>query len=188
VLAAVIDQQLTTYLMDAHANEEQSLGLLGRARRTCEFDDLREICDEHLARAEDHRRQIEDRLHAHGAQSSALKDAAMRFGALNWSLVFQSQPVTPERAAALVFAATHLKIAGYELLKSVATRAADAATVAMAERVLGEERAGAARLSASFERALEASPDTYEAPRNAAERLRHTLAIGEGKPSPLPTV
>jgi ferritin-like metal-binding protein YciE len=185
LLASVIDQQLITYLMDAHAIEEQTLGLLRRARRTTERDELREIYDENLARAEDHRQLLEDRLRAHGAKSSALKDAAIRLGALNWSLIFQAQPVTPGKATALVFALAHLKIAGYELLKRVAARAADEATVAMAEQVLADERAGVARLSGSFDQAVEASLEVSKAPRYAVGQLRRTLAIGEGKPAPL---
>jgi ferritin-like metal-binding protein YciE len=186
--ATVIDEQLIAYLMDAHAIEEQSLGLLRRARRTCKVNDLREIYDEHLARAEDHRQLLEDRLHAHGAKSSALQDAAMRLGALNWSLIFQAQPVTPGKATALIFALAHLKIAGYELLKRVAARAADEATVAMAERVLADECAGTVRLSASFDKAVDASLEVWDAPRRAVEQLRRTLAIGEGQEAPLGSV
>lgn len=186
--AGVIDQQLIAYLMDAHAIEEQSLGLLRRARRASGRDDLRQIYAEYLARAEEHRQMLEERLQAHGAKSSALEDAAMRLGALNWSLIFQAQPVSPGKATALVFAMTHLKIAGYELLKRVAARAADEATVAMTERVLMDERAGAARLSESFDTAIEASLDVWNAPRNAVGQLRRKLAIGDGEPTALRSV
>jgi hypothetical protein len=41
--AEVIHEQLIKYLTDAHAIEEQSLGLLKRARRACERGELREI-------------------------------------------------------------------------------------------------------------------------------------------------
>lgn len=183
--ASVIDQQLITYLMDAHAIEEQTVALLRRARRTSERDELREIYDEHLVRAEEQRQLLEDRLQEHGAKPSALKDAAIRLGALNWSLIFQAQPVTPAKATALVFALAHLKIAGYELLKRVAARAADDATVAMTERVLADERAGVALLSGSFDQAVDASLEVWEAPRSVVGQPRRTLAIGEGQPTPL---
>jgi ferritin-like metal-binding protein YciE len=159
-----IDRQLVKYLTDAHAIEEQSLGLLRKARGTCEKSELREICEQQLERAEAHRRLIEDCLQAHGAKSSALKDAAMRLGAINWTLFFQVQADTPGRFAAFVFARTHLKIAGYELLRRVASSAGDRATVAMAEQVLGEERAGAALLRGMFDKAVEASLQALPAP------------------------
>jgi ferritin-like metal-binding protein YciE len=183
--ANLIDEQLVRYLTDAHAIEEQSLGLLRRARRSSGRADLREIYEQPLSRAEAHRGLLADRLEAHGARSSALKDAAMRLGAFNWGLIFQAQPDTPGRATAFAFALTHLKIAGYELLKRVAARAGDEATVAMTEQVLAEERDGASRLSASFDTAVEASLDAREAPRRPADHLLRMLAGRERKGSPL---
>ena len=185
--ASVIEQQLISYLMDAHAVEEQSLGLLRRARRG-DREDFRRIYEEILARVELHRALLEERLQAHGAKPSALKDAAMRLGGLNRNLIFEAQPVTPGAATALLFALTHLKIAGYELLKRMAARAADEATVAMSERVLAEESAGAARLSASFDAAVQASLELREAPRGAIGQLRRTLAGGGREPAALRSV
>jgi ferritin-like metal-binding protein YciE len=184
-LRDVIREQLLEYLTDAHAIEEQSVGLLRRAGRACERADLRGIYEEQLARAEGHRRLVEQRLQAHGAKSSSLKDAAMRLGALNWGLIFQAHPDTPGKATAFAFALAHLKIAGYELLNRVAVRAGEQETVEMTERVLADERAGALRLSASFDRAVDASKDALEAPRNRAEHLLRTLVVGERRSTPL---
>jgi ferritin-like metal-binding protein YciE len=174
--ADVISQQLIAHLMDAHASEEQSLGLLRRARRSCSREGLLEVHDEHLSRAERHRRLLEDRLDAHGAKPSALKDAAMRLGALNLSSVFQAQAATPGKAPAVLFALTHSKMAGYELLRSVARRASDAATVEVTEQMLAEERESAARLSASFDEAVEAGIDGPDPSGNVFGDLRRTLA------------
>jgi ferritin-like metal-binding protein YciE len=176
-----MDQQLLKYLTDAHAIEEQSLSMLRKARRASETSDLREIYEQQLSRGEVHRRLLRERLEAHGAKSSAIKDAAMRLGALNWGLIFQAQPDTPGKATAFAFALTHLKIAGYELLKRVAIQAGDEATVAMTEQVLADEQEGAARLRASFDRAVEASMEAHAARRNRAEDLLRTLAIAERK-------
>jgi ferritin-like metal-binding protein YciE len=185
VRAKVIDEQLIRYLTDAHAIEEQSLGLLRRARRSCARPDLREIYEQQLGRAEAHRDLLEARLRAHGGRSSALKDAAMRLGAFNWGLIFQAQPDAAGKAATFAFALTHLKIAGYELLKRVATLAGDEATVSMTERVLAEERDGASRLSASFDTAVQASLDARDAPLRPTEHLLRALARNERKSPPL---
>jgi ferritin-like metal-binding protein YciE len=176
--ASVIDEQLIAYLMDAHAVEEQALGLLRRARRACTNGELNRVYEEHLDRADLHRRLLEERLCSHDARPSALKDAAMRLGALNWSIVFPAHPVTPGRATALMFALTHLKIAGYELLRSIATRAADQLTVELTDRMLTEERAAAVRVSASFDDAVEASLDSRGGRSDAFGDLRRTLALG----------
>jgi ferritin-like metal-binding protein YciE len=187
VRASVIDKQLVAYLVDAHAVEEQAVGLLRRAPRLCTNVELSGVHDEHLDRAELHKRLLEERLHSHDAKPSALKDAAMRLGALNWSMVFRAHPVTPGSATALMFALTHLKIAGYELLRSIATRAADEATIELAGRVLAEERAAAVRLSASFDDAVDAALDAPEPPGNAFGELRRTLALGAER-APLSSV
>jgi ferritin-like metal-binding protein YciE len=176
--ASVIDQQLITYLMDSHAVEEQALALLRRARRACTRGELSAIYDEHLDRAELHGQLLADRLQSHDSRPSALKDAAMRLGARNWSVIFQAQPVTPGRATAMLFALTHLKIAGYELLRSIAARAADEATVELTEQMLADERAAALRLSASFDDAVEASLDAPEPAGNVLGGLRRTLTLG----------
>jgi ferritin-like metal-binding protein YciE len=186
--ADLIHEQLVRYLTDAHAIEEQSLGLLRRARRGCARPDLRELYEHQLLRAEAHRELLEARLQAHGAKASALKDAAMRLGAFNWGLIFQAQPDTAGKATTFAFALTHLKIAAYELLKRVAARAGDEATVAMSEHVLAEERDGASRLSASFDTAVEASLQAREAPGRPTEQLLRSLAVGERKTAPLQTI
>jgi ferritin-like metal-binding protein YciE len=183
--ANLIDEQLVKYLTDAHAIEEQSLGLLRRARRTSGRADLLEIYEQQLSRGEAHRGLLADCLEAHGARSSALKDAAMRLGAFNWGLIFQAQPDTPGKATTFAFALTHLKIAGYELLKRVAARAGDEATVAMTEQMLADERDGASRLSASFDTAVAASLDAREAPRRPTDHLLRMLAGRERTGAPM---
>src|SRR5205085_2022639 len=85
-------------------------------------------------------RDEEDRLDARGGDSSSLKDTAMRAGALNWGMFFQTHPDTPGKLACFAYAFEHLEIAGYEELKRVAQRVGDEETVAAAERILSEER------------------------------------------------
>jgi ferritin-like metal-binding protein YciE len=72
-------------------------------------------------------------------------------------MFFQSQPDTPAKLAGFAFAFEHLEIAGYELLGRVADRAGDAETVALAERIAGEERAAAGRIAGTWDAALDAS-------------------------------
>jgi len=69
----------------------------------------------------------------------------------------QTHPDTPGKLACFAYAFEHLEIAGYEELKRVAERAGDQETVALAERILGEERAASERLYAACDRAVEAS-------------------------------
>jgi ferritin-like metal-binding protein YciE len=149
--------RLTSYLADAHALENQAIGLLEHGKKIAGHPQLAALYDEHLAETREHRRLVEERLHALGAGPSRLKDAAMRLGAMNWGAFFQAHPDTPGKLAAFAYAFEHLEIAGYELLLRVARAAGDEPTIAMAQRILLDERGAAEKIKASFDRAAEAA-------------------------------
>ena len=149
--------QLRKYLADAHAIEAQAIQLLERGPKLAGDPQLERIYREHLEETHAHQRRVRERIEALGGDPSGLKDAAMRVGALNWGLFFQTHPDTPGKLAAFAYAFEHLEIAGYEELKRVAARLDDAATVELAERILTEERAAADKVHGAFDRAVEAS-------------------------------
>jgi ferritin-like metal-binding protein YciE len=154
---ADIEDQLTKYLTDAHAIEAQAIVLLERGPQIAGVNELASAFEEHLAETEEHQRLIDARLNARGASPSRLKDAALSLGALNWGAFFQAQPDTPAKLAGFAYAFEHLEIASYELLSRVARRVGDTETEAVAQRILGEERAAARKLRSLFGRAIEAS-------------------------------
>jgi ferritin-like metal-binding protein YciE len=134
---------LNTYLADVHALEGQSQKLLEKSKEMDVPEALRTALDRHLTETEGHLEKIERRLDDRGATPSALKDAALRLGALNWGVFFAAQPDTPAKLAGFSYAVENLEVAAYELLLRVARRAGDEETVAMAESILGEEKAAA---------------------------------------------
>jgi ferritin-like metal-binding protein YciE len=146
-LAAVepddLGDQLNTYLADVHALEGQSKKLLEKAREMELPEGLRPVITRHLDETEGHLERIGRRLDERGATPSALKDAALRLGALNWGFFFGAQPDTPAKLAGFSYAVENLEVAAYELLLRVARRAGDAETVALAEAILAEEKAAA---------------------------------------------
>ena len=152
-----LDRALRHYLADAHALEEQSIQLLERGPELAGDEELARVYRQHLEESRLHARRIEERLEALGGDTSAVKDAALRLGGLEWSFFFQAQTDTPGKLAAFVYAVEHLEIAGYELLRRVAQRAGDPATVRLADLVLADERTMADRVSDRFDRAFEAS-------------------------------
>jgi ferritin-like metal-binding protein YciE len=156
-------ERILKYLSDAHAIEAQAIQLLERGPKLAGDERLAELYEEHLAETRDQQELVQARLHELGGKPNALKDAAMRLGALNWGLFFAAHPDTPGKLAAFAYAFEHLEIAAYELLKRTAERAGDEATVGMAEAILGQERAAAARLESLFDRAAEASLEAVEA-------------------------
>jgi ferritin-like metal-binding protein YciE len=150
-------EQLRKYLADAHAIEEQAIGLLERGPRVAGSTTLAKAYADHLEESREHARLIDDRLQALGGDPSSLKDAALRLGALNWSAFFRAQPDTPGKLAAFVYAFEHLEMGGYEQLKRVAERVGDDETVALVTRILAEEHAAADRIAELFDDAVTAS-------------------------------
>lgn len=138
-----LGDQLNTYLADVHALEGQSKKLLEKGREMDLPEPLRAAFDHHLSETEGHLEKIERRLDDRGATPSAVKDAALRLGALNWGVFFAAQPDTPAKLAGFAYAVENLEVAAYELLLRVARRAGDGETVALAESILGEEKAAA---------------------------------------------
>ncbi len=138
-----LSDQLNTYLADVHALEGQSKELLEKSKKMDVPEALRAVFDHHLEETEGHLGKIERRLDDRGATPSAIKDAMLRLGALNWGGFFGAQPDTPAKLAGFAYAVENLEVAAYELLLRVARRAGDEETVALAESILGEEKAAA---------------------------------------------
>jgi ferritin-like metal-binding protein YciE len=135
--------QVNTYLADVHALEGQSQKLLEKSKEMDVPEALRSALAHHLEETEGHLRKIERRLDDRGATPSAIKDAALRLGALNWGVFFAAQPDTPAKLAGFAYAVENLEVAAYELLLRVARRAGDQETVTLAESILAEEKAAA---------------------------------------------
>jgi ferritin-like metal-binding protein YciE len=152
-----MQERLRKYLADAHAIEQQATGLLERGPKIAGDSSLARVLAEHLEETREHARLVEERLEAIGGSTNALKDGALRLGALNWGLFFQAHPDTPGKLAAFAYAFEHLEIGGYEQLKRVARRTDDEQTAGLAERILAEERAAANKLSGTFDEVVEAS-------------------------------
>jgi ferritin-like metal-binding protein YciE len=157
-LAAVepddLDSQLSTYLADVHALEGQSKKLLEKAREMELPEGLAATVARHLEETEGHLEKIERRLDDRGAAPSALKDAALRLGALNWGVFFAAQPDTPAKLAGFAYAVENLEVAAYELLLRVARRAGDGETVALAESILAEEKRAAGAVAEQWPAAM----------------------------------
>lgn len=152
-----LDEHLTKYLADAHAIEKQAEKLLSKGPELAGDPEVARAYESHLSETHGHLAKVQERLEARGGSASKLKDLAMKAGALNWGAFFAAQPDTPAKLAAFAYAFEHLEIASYELLRRVATRAGDEATVQAADSILAEERAAADRLRSLFPQALDAS-------------------------------
>jgi ferritin-like metal-binding protein YciE len=152
-----LTEQLTKYLADAHALENQSIELLKRGRKVIGEGELAKLFDDHLDESQAQQQALEARLDALGGKPNKLQDAALKLGALNWGGFFGAQPDTPMKLAGFAHAVEFLEVGGYEQLKRVAERAGDAETARIAERIIHEERAAGAAIAAHWDDAVDAT-------------------------------
>jgi ferritin-like metal-binding protein YciE len=152
-----VRDQLLKYLADAHAIEAQAIQLLEKSQDLAGDPELARVYAEHLEETRNQQTLVRRRLDDLGGSPTPLKDAGLRIGALSWGAFFAAQPDTPGKLAAFAFAFEHLEIASYEELKRVAQRVGDQATVAVADRILEQERAAATKIAGQWDRAVDAS-------------------------------
>lgn len=152
-----LDEQLTKYLTDAHAIEEQALTQMRSAPKIAGDPEIAEAFEQHRLETESHKSAIRSRLEARDASPAKLKDIAGRVTGQGFALFARFQPDTPGKLVAHAFSYEHLELAAYELLARVAERAGDAETVRAAQQIRAQEDAMAARLAGLFDRAAEAS-------------------------------
>jgi ferritin-like metal-binding protein YciE len=151
------EEQLTKYLTDAHSIEVQALQQLRVAPRMARDPQLARAFREHIVETEEQERRVRERLQAHGADPSRLKDVAGRAGGIGMVLFARAQPDTPGKLVAHAYSYEHMEFAAYELLSIVAEKAGDPETAAVARSIRDQEEAMAERLAAGFDRAVDAS-------------------------------
>jgi ferritin-like metal-binding protein YciE len=178
-----LEEQLTKYLTDAHAIEQQALVQMRSAPKLAGDAQIAQAFSEHLEETAEHEKIVTERLEARGTSASRIKDIAgavtgKGFGVfaaaqpdtpgklvvhafsyehMNWGAFFTAQPDTPVKLAAFAFAVEHLECGSYEMLRRIAERASDPDTVQMAEQILSEERAAGQRIRSLFPQALDAA-------------------------------
>src|SRR5215213_1854838 len=165
-----LEEQLTKHLTDVHSIEVQALQQLRVAPRMARDPELARAFREHLMETEE-----QERLEAHAADPSRLKDVAARVGGVGMVLFARAQPDTPGKLVAHAYSYEHMELAAHELLSIVADRAGDAETAAVARSIRDQEAAMGARLAAGFDRAVDASLREV-APEDLGRQLGKYLA------------
>src|SRR3954452_11201572 len=105
--ADTLDEQLVKYLTDAHSIEEQALAQMRSAPKLAHDHRLAAAFREHEAETERHEQLVRERLEAHGAKPSKLKDAVMAVGGKGFVLFAKSQPDTTGKLTAHALSYEH---------------------------------------------------------------------------------
>lgn len=149
--AETLKEKLVTYLTDVHSIEENALQMLRTGAESVEEPRLADALRGHLAETEDHERLVRERLEAHDAGTSKLKDMVQKGGAMAGGAITKIAPDTSGKTAIQAYAFEHVEIASYRMLHLVAERAGDPQTAQLAERILVQERAAAKKLEELLE-------------------------------------
>jgi ferritin-like metal-binding protein YciE len=156
-MASNTQDLVATYLRDAYAMEHQSLTTLEAAEKIAGDIDLEQTIRGHVTETKQHITHVGTRLEQLGESPSKLKNLAGKVGAVVLGAGVAVQRDTPGKLLAVAYAYEHFEIAAYELLRRVAERAGDVETVAVADRILAQERSAAQKLSWSFDAVVDAS-------------------------------
>jgi ferritin-like metal-binding protein YciE/nucleoside-diphosphate-sugar epimerase len=162
------EEKLIKHLTDVHSIEQQALTQMRAAPKIAGETQLARIFEEHLVETESQEKRVRERLEAHDAEPSTLKDLAGKAGGIGMLFFAAGQPDTPGKLSAHAFSYEHLEVAAYELLRRTAEGAGDEETARMAREIAAEEQRMADRLEASFDLAVEAS--LHDSDPEAVER------------------
>jgi ferritin-like metal-binding protein YciE len=152
-----IKEQLIKHLDEAHAMEQNVLRMLDGMISTSDDPEILQELEHHKIETEGHAQRMRERLDAHGAAPSTVRQAAGILGALAKMPLDLVRGEKAGRNARDGYATEHMEIASYELLKRVAQRANDQETVAACDLILEQERAMAETIAANWEKFTELS-------------------------------
>jgi ferritin-like metal-binding protein YciE len=152
-----LEARLVKHIDEAHALERTVLRLLDGLISSSEDPEIVGRLEQHRLETQQHEHAMRRRLDAHGAQPSVVRQAA---GMLESVLKMPLDLVrgdTAGRDARDAYAAEHLEIASYELLRRLARRAGDEETAQACVEILEQERAMAQFIEERWDRLAEAS-------------------------------
>ena len=112
---------------------------------------------DHLTETEGHERLVGERLAAHGAKPSTIKDLAGALTGMGFGAFAMAQPDTPGKLVVHAFSYEHMEEAAYDLLARVAERAGDEETAQTAREIELQEQGMGDRLAGCFDRAANAA-------------------------------
>jgi len=152
-----LKDQLTKHIDEAIAMEQDVLRMLDSMIKTTEDEEIQGELRQHKLETERQSGRLRERLEAHGAEPSLVREAGGVMGALMKSVVDVARSEKAGRNARDGYATEHMEIASYQLLERIAQRAGDEETAEVARQNRAEEEAMAAKLDQHWDRFAELS-------------------------------
>ena len=152
-----LKDQLIKHIDEALAMEQNVLRMLDGMISTTEDEEIRSELRHHKLETEEHASRLEQRLEAHDASPSTVREAAGIMNALMKGVVDMARSEKAGRNARDGYATEHLEIASYQLLERVAQAAGDEETAEVARRNRKDEEAMAKKIEANWDKFAELS-------------------------------
>jgi ferritin-like metal-binding protein YciE len=146
-----LQEQLIKHLDEAHAMEQNVLRMLDGMISTTDDPEILDALEHHKVQTQGHADRMAQRLEAHGAAPSTVRQLGGVLGALAKLPLDLVRGEKAGRNARDGYATEHLEIASYELLRRVAQKAGDEATATAASEIIEEERAMAKLIEANWD-------------------------------------
>ena len=152
-----IQDQLVKHIDEAISMEENVKRMLDGMIDTTDDAGVIDLLEHHKVETEQHSQRLRERLEAHGASPSMVREAAGILGALAKLPLDMVRGEKTGRNARDGYATEHMEIASYQLLERIATRAGDEETAEVARLNRAEEEAMARKLDEHWDTFAELS-------------------------------
>ena len=149
--------QLIKHIDEAHAMEQNVLPMLDGMISTTDDPGILDALEHHKVQTQQHADRMAQRLEAHGAAPSTVKQIGGVLGALAKLPLDFVRGEKAGRNARDAYATEHLEIASYELLRRIAQKAGDEETARAAQEIIVEEAAMAKLIEENWDRFAELS-------------------------------
>lgn len=152
-----LQDQLVKHIDEALAMEQGVNRMLDSLIKTTDDPEIKDAFREHKLETERHVDRMQQRLDAHAAAPSTVREAVGIAQALVKSVLDATRTEKAGRNARDAYATEHVEIAAYQLLERIAMRAGDEETATAAREIRAEEEAMAATIDANWDRFAELS-------------------------------
>ena len=152
-----LNEQLIKHIDEAHAMEHNVLRMLDGMISTTDDPEILDALEHHKLQTQGHADRMAQRLEAHDAAPSAVKQIGGVLGALMKMPLDFVRGEKAGRNARDAYATEHLEIASYELLRRIAQKAGDEETAQAAQEIIAEEQAMAKLIEEHWDKFAELS-------------------------------
>jgi ferritin-like metal-binding protein YciE len=152
-----LNAQLVKHIDEAHAMEQNVLRMIDGMISTTDDPQILDALEHHKMQTQNHADRMAERLEAHDASPSTVKQMGGILGALMKMPMDMVRGEKAGRNARDAYATEHMEIASYELLRRIAQKAGDQDTATAAQQIIRDEQQMAKTIEENWDKFAELS-------------------------------